>query len=301
MSDMSGFNNITCIKHGAKKIRAEHLAFVAACKMDANLSVTVLITEHPNHAFELAQMAKTSADIIIIIGGDGTINEVVNGLCSIPGENPTLFILPNGNGNDFIRNFSSTPLDKMSPSEILQQTPVEVRVPYLQTHNKKQFFINIADIGFGGHVVKNLNDYRKKYGHSFSYLLAILRTFRNHKAIPFSVEFNGQQKKQSYFMLAICHGSAFGKGLFIAPQKHPTQVQFQLVCLGQVSVWDYLKNLPSLYKGKRITHPQITYHEATKVTIKTQSQPTHCEMDGEYLEGSVFEFGFSDAVVRVIS
>ena len=298
---MSGFNNITCIKHGAKKIRAEHLAFVAACKMDANLSVTVLITEHPNHAFELAQMAKTSADIIIIIGGDGTINEVVNGLCSIPGENPTLFILPNGNGNDFIRNFSSTPLDKMSPSEILQQTPVEVRVPYLQTHNKKQFFINIADIGFGGHVVKNLNDYRKKYGHSFSYLLAILRTFRNHKAIPFSVEFNGQQKKQSYFMLAICHGSAFGKGLFIAPQKHPTQVQFQLVCLGQVSVWDYLKNLPSLYKGKRITHPQITYHEATKVTIKTQSQPTHCEMDGEYLEGSVFEFGFSDAVVRVIS
>ena len=298
---MSGFNNITCIKHGAKKIRAEHLAFVAACKMDANLSVTVLITEHPNHAFELAQMAKTSADIIIIIGGDGTINEVVNGLCSIPGENPTLFILPNGNGNDFIRNFSSTPLDKMSPSEILQQTPVEVRVPYLQTHNKKQFFINIADIGFGGHVVKNLNDYRKKYGHSFSYLLAILRTFRNHKAIPFSVEFNGQQKKQSYFMLAICHGSAFGKGLFIAPQKHPTQVQFQLVCLGQVSVWDYLKNLPSLYKGKRITHPQITYHEATKVTIKTQGQPTHCEMDGEYLEGSVFEFGFSDAVVRVIS
>jgi diacylglycerol kinase (ATP) len=292
--------NITCIKHGAKNIKAEHLAFVKACRLDSNLSVTVLTTTHPKHAFELAQMAKTNADLIIILGGDGTINEVVNGLCSIEGENPTLFILPNGNGNDFIRNFLSTSLHSKSLKEILQQTPVEVRVPYLKTQDKKQFFINIADIGFGGHVVKNLNDYRKKHGHGFSYLLAILRTFRNHKAIPFSVEFNGQQKNQSYFMLAICHGSAFGKGLFIAPQKHPTQPHFQLVCLGEVSVWDYLKHLPNLYKGKRITQPQISYYETTKVIIKTQGQLTHCEMDGEYLESAFFEFGFSDAVVRVI-
>jgi YegS/Rv2252/BmrU family lipid kinase len=300
MSDMSGIKTITCIKHGAKKIRAEHLEFVEACQEDANLSVSVLTTTHPKHAFELAQMAKTNAELIIILGGDGTINEVVNGLCSIPGENPTLFILPNGNGNDFIRNFSSTPLDKMSPAEILRQAPVEVRVPYLLTHNKKQFFINIADIGFGGHVVKNLNDYRKKHGHGFSYLLAILRTFRNHKAIPFSVEFNGQQKNQSYFMLAICHGSAFGKGLFIAPQKHPRDPHFQLVSLGQVSVWDYIKHVPQLYKGQPITHPEISYHETTKVIIKTQGQPTHCEIDGEYLESAFFEFGFSDSVVRVI-
>jgi YegS/Rv2252/BmrU family lipid kinase len=300
MSDMSGIKTITCIKHGAKKIRAEHLAFVEACQEDANLSVSVLTTEHPNHAFELAQMAKTNAELIIILGGDGTINEVVNGLCSIPGENPTLFILPNGNGNDFIRNFSSTPLDKMSPAEILRQAPVEVRVPYLQTHNKKQFFINIADIGFGGHVVKNLNDYRKKYGHSFSYLLAILRTFRNHKAIPFSIEFNGQQKNQSYFMLAICNGAAFGKGLFIAPQKHPRDPHFQLVSLGQVSVWDYIKHVPQLYKGQPITHPEISYHQTTQITIKTEEGKTHCEIDGEYLESAFFEFGFSDAVVRVI-
>jgi diacylglycerol kinase (ATP) len=300
MSNMFGYNTITCIKHGAKKIKAEHLAFVEACKLEQSFTVTVLTTTHPNHAFELAQTAKSNADLIIILGGDGTINEVVNGLCSIEGENPTLLILPNGNGNDFIRNFPSTPLHSKSPKEILQQTPVEVRVPYLKTQDKKQFFINIADIGFGGHVVKNLNDYRKKYGHGFSYFLAILRTFKNHKAMPLSIEFNGQQITQPYFMLAICNGAAFGKGLFIAPQKHPRDPHFQLVCLGEVSVWDYIKHLPQLYKGQPITHPEISYHQTTHITIKTNGEKTHCELDGEYFEGSVFEFGISDAAVRVI-
>jgi diacylglycerol kinase (ATP) len=300
MSNMFGYNNITCIKHGAKKIKAEHLAFVEACKLEASFSVSVLTTTHPNHAFELAQTTKSRADLIIILGGDGTINEVVNGLCSIEGENPTLLILPNGNGNDFIRSFPSTPLHSKSPKEIMQQTPVEVRVPYLNTQDKKQYFINIADIGFGGHVVKNLNDYRKKYGHGFSYFLAILRTFKNHKAMPLSIEFNGQQRTQPYFMLAICNGAAFGKGLFIAPQKHPRDPHFQVVCLGEVSVWDYIKHVPQLYKGQPITHPEISYHQTTHITIKTNGEKTHCELDGEYFEGSVFEFGISDAAVRVI-
>lgn len=291
---------ITCIVHGAKKIKAKHLAIIEACKLDNRFVMNVLTTSYPNHAFELAQNAKQNSELIILLGGDGTINEVINGLCSIPGENPKLFVLPNGNGNDFIRNFSPTPLHNFRLEEIMKQPTHEIRVPYIKTNSKKHYFINIADIGFGGHVVKNLNDYRKKYGHGFSYLLAILRTFKNHKVQSFCVEFNGQEKTQPYFMLAICHGAAFGKGLFIAPQKHPTQTHFQLVCLGEVSVWDYLWHLPSLYRGKRITHPEISYFETDKIIITPRGPAVHSETDGEYIEASTFEFGFSEQLVHFV-
>ncbi len=222
---------VICIQNATRKLRQTHKRFLQACKDDSEIEFHHYKTEYANHAKELAEKAKGNCDILLVIGGDGTLNEVVNGLCVAPGINPKIFLLPGGTGNDFHRNFIASDLSAQSPKNIFGQKGEQVQIACLQTASEKRYFINITDIGFGGNVVRELNELRNKFGAGFSYFLAIIRTFFKYKKPVLTISYNGIERTQKFFMLAICNGPVFGTGLIVSPGTNPREKQLGLVIL----------------------------------------------------------------------
>ena len=292
---------VICIQNATRKLHRTHHQFLQECHDDLEISFHHYITEYANHSKELAEKAKGNCDIVLVIGGDGTLNEVVNGLCMAPGKNPKIFLLPGGTGNDFHRNFTASDLSAQSPKNLFSQMGERVRIACLQTNTETRYFLNIADVGFGGSVVRELNLLRNKFGSGFSYFIAIIRTFFKYKKPVLTLSFNGTERTQKFFMLAICNGPVFGNGLIVSPGTNPREKQFGLVILGDVSMIDYLRNLPNLWRGKRIKHPEIKYEITDEVTICSSLGDVSAETDGEFIASTTFRVSFHTEIVEFLT
>ena len=292
---------VICIQNSTRKPHRKQTRFLKACIDDSEIEFHHYSTEYANHAKELAEKAKGNCDVLLVIGGDGTLNEVVNGLCATPGKNPKIFLLPGGTGNDFHRNFIASDLSTQSPRNILSQKGEQVQIACLQTASEKRYFLNITDIGFGGNVVRELNLLRNKFGSGFSYFLAIIRTFFKYKKPVLTLSYNGIERTQTFFMLAICNGPVFGNGLIVSPGTNPRDKQFGLVILGDVSMIDYLRNLPNLWRGKRIKHPEIKYEITDEVTISSSLGDVSAETDGEFISSTNFHVSFHAEMLEFLT
>ena len=292
---------VICIQNSTRKPHRKQTRFLKACIDDSEIDFHHYSTEYANHAKELAEKAKGNCDVLLVIGGDGTLNEVVNGLCATPGKNPKIFLLPGGTGNDFHRNFIASDLSTQSPRNILSQKGEQVQIACLQTASEKRYFLNITDIGFGGDVVRELNLLRNKFGSGFSYFLAIIRTFFKYKKPVLTISYNGIERTQTFFMLAICNGPVFGNGLIVSPGTNPRDKQFGLVILGDVSMIDYLRNLPNLWRGKRIKHPEIKYEITDEVTISSSLGDVSAETDGEFISSTNFHVSFHAEMLEFLT
>ncbi len=292
---------VICIQNTTRKLHRTHHQFLQVCHDDLEISFHHYSTEYANHAKELAERAKGNCDVLLVIGGDGTLNEVVNGLCASPGKNPKIFLLPGGTGNDFHRNFIASDLSTQSPTNLFSQMGERVHIACLQTNTETRYFLNIADVGFGGSVVRELNLLRNKFGSGFSYFLAIIRTFFKYKKPVLTLTFNGIERTQRFFMLVICNGPVFGNGLIVSPGTHPREKQFGLVILGDVSLFDYLRHLPNLWRGKRIKHPEIKYETTDEVTISSSLGDVSAETDGELIASTTFRVSFHTEIVEFLT
>ncbi len=292
---------VICIQNTTRKLHRTQQQFLQVCHDDLEISFHHYSTEYANHAKELAERAKGNCDVLLVIGGDGTLNEVVNGLCATPGKNPKIFLLPGGTGNDFHRNFIASDLSTQSPTNLFSQMGERVHIACLQTNTATRYFLNIADVGFGGSVVRELNLLRNKFGSGFSYFLAIIRTFFKYKKPVLTLSFNGTERTQKFFMLAICNGPVFGNGLIVSPGTNPRDKQFGLVVLGDVSLFDYLRHLPNLWRGKRIKHPEIKYETTDEVTISSSLGDVSAETDGEFIASTTFRVSFHTEIVEFLT
>ena len=292
---------VICIQNSTRKPHRKQTRFLKACIDDSEIEFHHYSTEYANHAKELAEKAKGNCDILLVIGGDGTLNEVVNGLCVTPGKNPKIFLLPGGTGNDFHRNFTASDLSAQSPTNLFSQMGDRVHIACLQTNTETRYFLNIADVGFGGSVVRELNELRNKFGSGFSYFIAIIRTFFKYKKPVLTLSYNGIERTQTFFMLAICNGPVFGNGLIVSPGTNPRDKQFGLVILGDVSMIDYLRNLPNLWRGKRIKHPEIKYEITDEVTICSSLGDVSAETDGEFISSKNFHVSFHDEMLEFLT
>ena len=292
---------VICIQNTTRKLHRTHQQLLQVCHDDREISFHHYSTEYANHAKELAERAKGNCDVLLVIGGDGTLNEVVNGLCATLGKNPKIFLLPGGTGNDFHRNFNASDLFTQSPTNLFSQMGERVHIACLQTNSETRYFLNIADVGFGGSVVRELNLLRNKFGSGFSYFLAIIRTFFKYKKPVLTISYNGIERKQKFFMLAICNGPVFGNGLIVSPGTNPREKQFGLVILGDVSMIDYLRNLPNLWRGKRIKHPEIKYETTDEVTISSSLGNVYAETDGEFIASTTFHVSFHAEILEFLT
>lgn len=277
---------------------------------DELLSYTIFETQYAKHAGILAAQAHEQGfAYIIAVGGDGTLNEVVNGLFEISrlphADNagaPTapafdveklkkccVGIYPAGSGNDFSRTIQVKPNAFELKQLVLnnQNALIDVGMGiFTQLSGEStdyRIFVNVTDVGMGGAATFYLAKIKSKswLSPTLQYAKAIIQTFltyRKQEAAFSGTNFSWQGKLMS---LVIANGKYFGSGLGIAPHAELNNGQLSVVILGNVTLMHYISYLPKLRKCKIIEHPQIRYFNDEEIDIRSLEAPLYMQMDGE--------------------
>ena len=209
---------------------------------------------------------------IVVVGGDGTLNLVVNATIDQP--LPTS-ILPTGTGNDFIKNFK---IGKSFQQQM--QTAVYGDLKKVDIGKCNNFyFLNGVGIGYDGSVAKKLNQQRQKFKGPMAYLAIVLKGFLFYKEVPVSFQMNGQKYFEQLFMLTIGNGTTFGGGFKITPHAELNDGFLDVCFVKKISPLRRLLNVNRLRLGKHENVNEITLQQTQKIAIEEADVEAH--MDGE--------------------
>jgi YegS/Rv2252/BmrU family lipid kinase len=246
------------------------------------------LTEAPGHARELAKSAAEKGyDLVVSVGGDGTINEVVNGLYDAGriGE-VTLGIISTGAGSDYIRTVGIPGHLKQACQCLRNRRKLVLDVgvaEYFRSGRRaKRLFVNSASLGLGAEVVKATTQRFKTLGRTVSYLMGYLTTFLSYKNRDVSVEVGGETKNEKVYTIVVSNGRYAGGGMLIAPDAELTDGLLNVMTIGDMSKLDLLLSLPRVYNGTHLTLPKVTVKRAKEAKISA-TKGTYLEADGELL------------------
>ena len=254
-----------------------------------DLAFDVVYTERPWHAAELAKEAAVGGcDVIVAAGGDGTANEVLNGLmeAKLAGEHAfAMGVLSVGRGNDFAHGVG-VPYDLERACQVLVEDHrrlIDVGRVVGGLHPEGRYFGNCVGVGFdaiGTIEVAKL----PRLGGFLSYLIAVLKTvFLYYKAPVSTVEYNGQTLTQPSLMISIMNGRRLGGGFRMAPQAEPDDGLFDLCIAHEVSRARIFGLIPHFMRGTQATQEEITTGRATHISITALEGSLPAQTDGEIL------------------
>jgi len=242
-----------------------------------------ILTEASGHASELAKIAVDNCYThLIAVGGDGTINEVVNGMISSEAfdtSKPILTFLPRGSGNDLARTLSYDASIESLEQRIRRNNYMAMDVGCARWEKDFRYFLNVMDFGLGGNVAAKVEAYRRGRWSFLAYqraICSVLPFYRKHTIKISSREFKFEGKALS---VVIANGRWFGGGLGIAPDALSDDGLLNLVVLGNVGILEYLLYLPRILKGKKIEHREVLYATTNEVIVIGTN--VLCELDGE--------------------
>ena len=232
---------------------------------------------------------KTGFDRIISVGGDGTLNEVVNGFFEhdLPlNPNAALGVISMGTGADFIKTMG-IPKPYDDAVKIIKKANTKSldagKIKFIAHDGKEtvRYFINIADAGIGGETVDRVNRTTKAFGGFLSFLWGTVMTLATYKNKNITITLDtGRPYTAEINMLTIANCQFFGGGMHIAPKAVPDDGMFDVVTIGKAGFIDFLRNSSRIYKGTHINDPMIGYTHAKHVEL-TSPDRVLLDVDGE--------------------
>jgi diacylglycerol kinase (ATP) len=250
----------------------------------------VMMTQCERQATQLAwQAVRSGYEMVVAVGGDGTVNEVVNGLFengAVPNDNLVLGVIPLGSGCDLARSLRipSKPADALSVLEGGQMRRIDVgRADFVNLDGEKEsrFFVNIADLGGGGLVVQKANRAPRIFGRRPNYLWGILTTALTYRSRMVDVSIDGcEATRMAVRNLIIANGRYFGRGFLPAPEARMDDGLFDIVNVGDLGTLEGLRHVPKLYKGTHLGLEKVSFFRGRKVEARSDEEVL-LEMDGE--------------------
>ena len=239
------------------------------------------------HAAELAKItSEEGCDYLISAGGDGTLHEVINGLLLSevpPDRRPAVGLLPLGSANDFARtagiSSSSEDLAKWISNRTIQK--IDAGMIRLDATGEMRYFINVAGLGLGAEVVQLMNRKEPFLGAALHYYYGIFRGFLQYRKKEVVCRGNAWEWKGRMLQMAVGNGRYFGNGICIVPQAALADGTLGVSIFGDLSLWDYMKNIQNLKKGNFIEHPGVIYRNSNELFLKGDG--CGIEADGEFL------------------
>jgi len=265
----------------------------------------ILSSSHPGHITSLARKAlEEGVTHLIVVGGDGTLNEAINGVMQYAqdesGNNlPENFLkdklsgiqvglLPAGSGNDFSKSIHVTSDTNRLRKLIDNNSSKEIDVGWSSFTGKnkqpvQRFFINITDVGMGGEVARKLEDRIPYLSNTANYRLTIGTTFLSYKKSAVLATADHFRYENKVMNLVVANGKYFGSGLGIAPDAELNDGKFSVVALGDIGIFDYLRYLGTVKKCLKVEHEQVKYFQQSKLRISSPTGETlSIDMDGEF-------------------
>lgn len=273
-----------------------------------SLKYNLVQTERPWHAAELARRyAMQSEDVIVAAGGDGTSNEVINGLmqASAAGAKPCcLGVLSVGRGNDFAYG-ANIPADLDLAVNVLAkgyQSRIDIGRVRGGLFPQGRYFGNCLGVGFDAIGTIEASKL-PRWGGFLSFFVAVLKTIFLYDKAPLSrIAFDGQQITQPSLMISIMNGRRLGGGFWMAPNAKNDDGLFDLCIAHEVSRARILGLIPHFMRGTQASQPEITAHQASKITITALEGGLPAQTDGEILcvDGKQLEVELLPRALNVI-
>lgn len=257
-------------------------------------------TEGPGDATRLAADAIAGgADTVVAIGGDGTINEVVNGFFDAGqpraqgGRSAALGIIPFGTGGDF-RKTTRLPKDLESAAAVIADRKIQRidvgRLDYTPADDgdgamATRMFANIASFGLSGLVDELVNQSSKRLGGRLSFMLATARAGIRYDNQRVSLRFDDlpEAADMTISTVAVANGCYFGGGMKVAPDAELDDGFFDVVAIGDMTTLDFVLHGHKLYRGTHLGHPKISCRRAKVVSAEPLGgdEPVRLDVDGE--------------------
>ena len=252
-------------------------------------------TEYSGHATELTEKAISNGyKFIVAIGGDGTINEVANGILSTPNIDTILGVIGTGGSCCFIDSLG-IPRDYHNTVALLNNRQVrKIDVASIEyTHQQckqKRYFINHADIGFGAEATRRWNLISQKTGRTMAFIFRFgvtVKSLFDHRNIPLGVEIDGKDLKVHSNEIIVGNGRYFANKMLATPSAKLDDGLLDIIILDNITKLELLSIVPKVYSGNHIKHPKVHTFSAKDIEIRSNER-FYVEADGELIgEGPV--------------
>ncbi|MDA1329627.1 MAG: diacylglycerol kinase family lipid kinase [Chloroflexi bacterium] len=244
-------------------------------------------TVYPTHAMELAkQAAEEGYELVVAVGGDGTVHEVINGLMQVPAnKRPKFGVVPLGSGNDFAHILGMDEHPDQALKQILtgKTRPIDLGV-IEDEHGRKEYWNNTMNIGFGGSV--NIYSHNLPVVRGFlMYFVAVLLTIiRHYDVLEMDIKTDQGSWKEDVMMFAVCNGPREGGGFQTAPEAVIDDGTLNYTAVKKVSRAMMFRLIPEFMSGNQGRFSQISMGTLKDIEIKCV-QPMTLHLDGETFAG----------------
>ena len=241
------------------------------------------LSDGPGHLAELARHAAAhGATLLVAVGGDGTVNEVVNGIGDAPVE---LAVVPNGTGWDFARTYGIPRRFDDAIAVALDGTPRSIdlgRAWYRgwDGSERESLFANIASAGMSGAIAQRANETTKAFGARLSYLWATLAVFARWRNSEVRVTVADERRTGPMHDVIVANGRYLGGGMMICPEARPDDGLFDVLLIGDLTKADLMFTLPKTYRGSHLPHQKAELLRGAEVWVEAE-RPLPVELDGE--------------------
>ncbi len=275
----------------------------------SGLDFTCVFTEHKYHAVELTVKAINDGyRKIVAIGGDGTINEVVNGFFiqqQVPPADISLAVIPAGTGNDWMRMFgipktySDAVQSLVSEHTILQDVGL---ITYYETKiQHRRYMANAAGMGFDAMVNRRFNRLKDEGRWSkWLYIKSTLKELLRYRSKHFKVIIDGQVfYDNDVFSATVGVGKYNGGGMIPMPNAVIDDGLFDITVIKRVNVFSVLRHFRKLYNGKLYNYSKVLSAQCQHITVETRPE-SPIEIDGEAMGYSPFTFELVPKSIKVV-
>ncbi len=245
-------------------------------------------TNEPEEATDVARMGIESGFThIVAVGGDGTVNEVANG---VVGSNAILAVIPAGTGNDFIR-MTNIPQDHRQAAHLL--TDGRERMIDMGQVVGSRYFVNGLGIGIDAQVAQDVLKMDRLRG-TFAYLYAAIKEVFRFKSFPVELAGSNWHEEKHCISLGFANGKYCGGGFKLAPLAEIDDGKIDVAAVGDFPKLERLIRLPQARKGEHLKLAGVSYHQDVKITVSSQVKLI------AHIDGEPYKLPSQDFSVQVV-
>lgn len=248
----------------AGKGRAERIYQRLAGELE-HRGIEVCRTEYPGHAGEFSrELAQDPDATVVSLGGDGTHQEIVNGL--MPAPRCTLGLIPAGTGNDFARRLHLP----ARPTDCLRVALEGKRSRWDVGRVGERYFLTVAGVGFDAEVAKWANEHgAAKYRGAWVFILGVLRKMWGYRCEVLTVRLpDGSLRRRPTFLLAAANTPQYAGGMQICPGASPEDGKLTVVWIGALHRREIFPLLAGVFSGRHLRHPAAERFEVDRLTVE---------------------------------
>jgi diacylglycerol kinase (ATP) len=273
---------------------AEDEAVAVRALTDLGVDFDLFKTSGPGDAISMAQgAAEQGYDVVCAMGGDGTVNEVING---IAGTGAALAVIPVGTGNDFSGSLGVPRGDVVAACRILargRKRPMDLcRV-------NDRYFACSFGAGFDARVCRAATERFKRFGGIWTYVLALLSVIWSFRPAQMRIVADGREISKSPMLVAVTNWKSIGGGMYICPDAEVDDGLFDVCIVDGVPILKFLYYFPRVIRGTHVTIPEVEMLKARSVQISCSRMETY-HVDGEVFEADHMELTLVPGGIDVV-